>query len=90
MTHWGWWVSWNGRALHFLAEIEGDHGLYCEIRDTTGNRSMRAACGLRSRFSPAGILSRMGAPRCSRCCKQLAIPRGTGTPRNAASKMVKP
>jgi hypothetical protein len=29
-----------------------------------------------------GIFSRMGAPRCKRCCKAVGIPAGNGAPYN--------
>ncbi len=43
------------------------------------------ACGRRrpAAFLP-GPLSRMGTPRCARCCDQAGFPRGIGSPKNDA------
>ena len=40
-------------------------------------------CGLAGRMTMPGMLNRMEAHRCTRCCDALGIPRGFGAPRNA-------
>lgn len=44
---------------------------------------MQATCG-RTYETPSipGIFSRMGLPRCQRCCDRLGYPRGKGSPKN--------
>lgn len=82
-THWGWWYSSRGTVLHFVREAE-TMTWYEKMRDL-GGAVVRAACGLRARFSPAGFVSRMQLKRCDRCCDKLGIARGAGTPRNEAA-----
>ena len=40
------------------------------------------ACGLSGRLSMPGIFSRIGAPRCKKCCRKVGIPDGNGAPYN--------
>lgn len=40
------------------------------------------ACNRKGVFSMPGLLSRMGAPRCPKCCAALGIPEGDGAPFN--------
>jgi hypothetical protein len=40
------------------------------------------ACGLAGPTTIPGILSRMGKPRCDRCCDLTRMPRGMGSPKN--------
>ena len=40
-------------------------------------------CGVRMSLSVPGVLSRMGMPRCSKCCFAMGIPDGVGAPFNA-------
>ena len=41
------------------------------------------ACGrtVKAAYIP-GIFSRMGLPRCNRCCDAVGFPRGVGSPKN--------
>ena len=41
-----------------------------------------ASCGLQTMFWIPGIFSRMGAPRCKRCCRATGLPQGKGSPKN--------
>lgn len=70
--------SW--RVLHFIAAPEAWNVLV-EPRSLRG-RSFTSACGLRTRFDLPGLFSRMGTPRCQRCCKSLGIPWGHGSGAN--------
>ena len=40
------------------------------------------ACGRSGRLSMPGVFSRMGAPRCKRCCRKTGVPPGNGAPFN--------
>ena len=42
----------------------------------------KTACGRRGRLAMPGVFSRMGAPRCKRCCRMAGIPAGHGAPYN--------
>lgn len=73
-----WVQSPSGVILHHLAEVESvDEGEWC----ATG----RSACGVRTTWRIPGMLSRMGAVRCRRCCDRLGIAHGVGSPKNDAS-----
>lgn len=41
-----------------------------------------AVCGLTAVMCMPGVFSRIGAPRCPKCCKALGIPEGHGNPYN--------
>lgn len=86
-THWEWWTPAAGDARSLLHYVAGaaDPAWYRRVVDTEGAALVAAACGLHTRFTAAGILSRMGRPRCARCCARLGVPRGDGTPRNETS-----
>lgn len=42
----------------------------------------KTLCGLSGRMAMPGIFSRMSAPRCPECCKQMGIAEGNGNPFN--------
>lgn len=44
-----------------------------------------ALCGRVGGWSIPGVFSRMGVPRCARCCKLSGLPRGDGSPKNDQS-----
>ncbi len=78
-----WFITGRAEALHYarlspeqIAEIQAT-GLvrgYCKLY-----------CGIRVRgLTLPGVLSRLGAPRCRRCCKMFKFPFGIGSPRNDA------
>lgn len=71
-----WVVFGASDRLHNAAEFVVDVDEWCF-------RDVRTACGLRQEraFIP-GILTRMGAARCSHCCDRLGYPRGKGSPKN--------
>jgi hypothetical protein len=66
--------SW--RVLHRVASgvVEED--------DFVGVRKGVTVCGQRGTLQMPGIFSRMGRPRCKRCCKRLGVPPGNGAPYN--------
>ena len=39
-------------------------------------------CGVRTILSVPGLFSRMDEERCKKCCRNLRIPPGTGSPKN--------
>jgi hypothetical protein len=59
-------TEWEG------AEVRGAVALYGDT-----------VCGIENRLmSMPGIISRMGLPRCAKCCDKLGVPRGEGAPFN--------
>lgn len=79
------WVQARGRkayALHRVLRMENDDWEADGLIPIGGKGEV--VCGARSsRWHMPGIFSRMGAPRCSKCCKKLGIPTGDGAPFNA-------
>lgn len=83
-----WRTSWHHRwqqfyksrraVLHRVAAVERRNDLWCEITGTT-------VCGRRGEMHMPGIFSRMGAPRCKRCCALLGVRPGEGAPYNDKS-----
>lgn len=76
-----WWgLRWAhvGRSysLHRVAEVD----LWALERDASAPGS--AVCGRAGELCIPGIFSRMGSPRCARCCAVVGIPRGHGAPFN--------
>lgn len=67
------------RVLHRVATIEWG-GLEPEAMISGVGVSV---CGLEGALQMPGILSRMGLPRCAKCCRRLGIPTGDGAPFNA-------
>ena len=74
----------RGRSLHRVASTimppgdqEADGLIPIGIQGST-------ACGKIGRLSMPGVLSRMHAPRCARCCRLVGIPTGHGEPFNQA------
>jgi hypothetical protein len=44
---------------------------------------VRLACGRRAAWvSIPGVLTRLGAPRCTGCCRATGLPPGVGSPKN--------
>ena len=65
--------TWN--RLHRVVDIEWDE-------EDSPHGTGTTLCGRFGRLSIPGIMSRMGMPRCARCCKLTGIPRGDGAPFN--------
>lgn len=77
-----WLETRHGRVLHSAREWTA--GLLEELAD--GGHSpgpVRLACGqvARAVWIP-GVFTRLGAPRCARCCKATGLPPGKGSPNN--------
>lgn len=70
-----WMQRKRGTRLHRVAEIVWRD-------DDQINGHGITVCGERGFLDMPGILSRMGAPRCPRCCKALGVPQGDGAPYN--------
>ncbi len=83
-----WFETYDGRRLHFIAEAEpegyADGKAFWERAcwGSTQHPTAAAICGTRSVWIAPGIFSRMGMPRCSRCCRALGISDGNGCPLN--------
>lgn len=75
--HWRsrWLVLPRHDALHRVSSIAWEDGEMIAGLGTT-------VCGRQGRLSMPGILSRLGCPRCRKCCRALGVPAGRGAPRN--------
>ena len=77
---WDWCYTFTkgGDKLHHVAKILGP--------DPDGlppiGATVRTTCGMERVMRVPGIFSRMGAPRCKRCCRKLGWPEGVGSPKN--------
>lgn len=79
-SHWEWLVPLTWNRLHYVDPWPGRE----DYDNTGGAQPGVAVCGLHAEYSIPGLFSRMGLPRCARCCAALGIPRGDGTPSNEA------
>ena len=76
-----WLTTGKGRRLHWAdfsddaaVELINDGGLF---------GSIQLACGRTAAYvCIAGMFSRMGAQRCTGCCRALGYPAGVGSPKN--------
>jgi hypothetical protein len=72
-----WLVLPSGRRLHRVAYLARPEDLL--EGETVGGTVM---CGLVGPLQVPGAFSRMGLPRCARCCRAVGIPQGKGAPFN--------
>lgn len=70
--------------LHYIAEVTAWDEKFFDAYDAqfTGPKPWTSLCGLNVLFVAPGLFSRLGAPRCEECCKELGIPSGEGCPIN--------
>jgi hypothetical protein len=74
------WVQGKSRVLHRVSSMDNDDW---EADDFIPIGGMGwTVCGLYDRLGMPGMFSRMGAPRCEKCCKAISIPFGDGAPYN--------
>ena len=76
-----WLVSRSWNRLHH-ADLSPEDAV--EIIDAGGlDGPVRLSCGRTAAYvSIPGVFTRMGAVRCTGCCKVLRYPEGTGSPKN--------
>jgi len=76
-----WLVSRSWNRLHF-ADLPPEDAV--EILDQAGlERPVRLACGRMAAYvCIPGFFTRMGAQRCTGCCRALGYPAGKGSPKN--------
>jgi hypothetical protein len=81
--HWRsrWLHLGNGRIIHRVASIVWDDNP--GPNDSWIEGSGKTLCGKTGHLRMPGLFSRMGAPRCKRCCIAMNIPQGDGAPFNA-------
>lgn len=77
VIEWDWVETWHGRVLHHAAEVHDEFEF-----DFDHNGEVTTTCGRRLWAGIPGLFSRMGAPRCKRCCAKLGWPQGEGSPKN--------
>ena len=72
-----WAMLGDGSVLHLPVTLEDPDG----FDDGDGSAGV-VACGRRGGLWRPGVLSRLGAPRCARCCTASGTQPGVGSPRN--------
>ena len=76
--HWRWQQFYGSRraVLHRVGEVKKkiDDGFVGVVGTTV--------CGRRGKLYMPGVVSRLEAPRCKRCCRKLGVPFGLGAPYN--------
>lgn len=79
-AHWHWVLLSAGGVMHRVTA-------YREVRDDDEGLRMLdpdTACGRWHMVAwMPGVGTRLGGPRCARCCDALGIPRGVGSALNA-------
>ena len=76
-----WFHSEHGDRLHFVEELAAPTDFWDKADDYCAVDTV-AVCGRRARWVMPGVFSRMGLPRCLRCCAVAGINPGGGTPYN--------
>lgn len=76
LGRWDWLEAEGASVLHGPVTVTYDPDLWAAVDVTF-------ACGWHvERAYIPGLLTRMGAKRCSRCCDRMGYPRGVGSPKN--------
>ena len=84
-----WFHSPSGDRLHYIPEAADNYEFWERACWGSDVRSKSlAACGLKTDWIAPGIFSRMGMPRCKRCCDLAGIPYGDGTPFNTREEIL--
>ncbi len=81
LTRYDWLVSRAWNRLHFADLTDAQLG---ELEDETWIAGpVRLACGRTAAgVGIPGIATRMGALRCTGCCRATGLPEGKGSPKN--------
>lgn len=79
--HWGWLVSSTG-LLHYVPNVTHESWRTWYDDGRRGDHLVSTRCRRRIRVTLPGMFDRLGAPRCSACCRLVSIATGNGTPRN--------
>lgn len=78
LAEWDWMLTEVGTVLHHLARFD-DPGQ----AEVNWGGPGRTTCGLQTKWlSIPGLLTRMEAKRCERCCRAVGYPLGYGSPKN--------
>lgn len=72
------------KFLHYVHGLTDWDEAAWKLRESQfdGARPWTAACGLSALFDFPGLLSRIGAKRCVKCCESIGITAGIGCPVN--------
>lgn len=71
------WIQMDARGGVLHAPVDWDDPDY-----HASDSNALTACGRKGLGLIPGIFSRMGRPRCRRCCAATGLPDGTGSPKN--------
>jgi len=82
-----WMVTDTWDVLHYVPTIVDWDDNYWELHEKQFDNDFRwkTLCGIQEILGAPGIFSRMGRPRCEKCCILLGITQGVGCPINDKS-----
>lgn len=87
-THWrelirlDWVVARSWNRLHAVELTDAQVAVFED--ETIVEGPVRLACGqTAASITIPGFTTRLGAPRCVRCCRATGLPPGTGSPKNS-------
>lgn len=75
IAEWDWVVLGYGQVLHAVRTVTND-------ADEDWFADGDTECGRTGEMHIPGIMARMGADRCRRCCDRTGMPRGRQSPKN--------
>jgi hypothetical protein len=80
LVEYDWLVTSTWERLHHAIL---DDAQTLELANEGFAPDVTLTCGRHVKHvSIPGIFTRMGTPRCQRCCDRTGLPRGTGSPKN--------
>lgn len=82
LARYDWLVTRTWNRLHYVATFT-DQQLQSLAEYVGVEGPIRLACGRTAAFvTIPGVFTRMGAGRCTGCCRALGYPLGAGSPKN--------
>lgn len=77
IAEWDWVQLGRGEVLHAVQTLDDP-----EATEDEWGGDGTTECGKHGYLAIPGLLSRMGAPRCQRCCSVTGMPSGVQSPKN--------
>jgi len=82
IAEYDWLVTTHGNVLHH-GKLTPEQHVECEEWGGLYDVPVTLDCGIAvTTVHIPGVLTRMGAQRCVRCCRATGLPEGKGSPKN--------